>query len=168
MTRDEIIGNIERSWDTWTAALNGIPAELTAEPDVCGFFSIKDLIGHIASEGAGIAVSKEDMETIYSLKIITSDPNMPKDDGAHAHEVGKKLKLDKATAGRRLSRLLNKGFAINLEQKPGRPGKWRLTDHEIEAESLLPSAEEIEAWLADRNEKSAQPRNRTEKADADQ
>ena len=48
MTRDEIIGNIERSWDTWTAALNGIPAELTAEPDVCGFFSIKDLIGHIA------------------------------------------------------------------------------------------------------------------------
>ncbi len=48
MTRDEIIGNIERSWDAWTAALNGIPAELTAEPDVCGYFSIKDLIGHIA------------------------------------------------------------------------------------------------------------------------
>ena len=48
MSRDEIIGNIERSWDAWTAALNGIPPELTAEPGVCGYFSIKDLMGHIA------------------------------------------------------------------------------------------------------------------------
>jgi hypothetical protein len=48
MTRDEIIGNIERSWDAWTAALDGIPENLTGEPGVCGYFSIKDLIGHIA------------------------------------------------------------------------------------------------------------------------
>jgi hypothetical protein len=48
MTRDEIIGNIERSWTAWTAALNGIPAESTTEPGVSGYFSIKDLIGHIA------------------------------------------------------------------------------------------------------------------------
>lgn len=48
MTRDEIIGNIQRSWDGWTAALDGIPENMTAEPGVCGYFSIKDLIGHIA------------------------------------------------------------------------------------------------------------------------
>jgi len=48
MTRDEIIGNIERSWESWTAALDGIPEGLTTEPGVCGYFSIKDLIGHIA------------------------------------------------------------------------------------------------------------------------
>lgn len=48
MTRDEIIRNIERSWEHWTAALDGIPEGLTAEPGVCGYFSIKDLIGHIA------------------------------------------------------------------------------------------------------------------------
>jgi predicted transcriptional regulator len=135
------------------------------------YIPVASLIGHIASEGAGIAVSKEDMETIHALKIITSDPNMPKDDGAQAFEVGKKLNLDKATAGRRLSRLLNRGFAINLEQKPARPGKWRLTDQEIEAESLLPSAEEIEAWMAlasERSEKSAQSRNRSGFGEADQ
>ncbi len=48
MSRDEIIGTIERSWESWIAALNGIPAERTAEPGVCGYFSIKDLVGHIA------------------------------------------------------------------------------------------------------------------------
>ncbi len=48
MPRDELIANIERSWEAWTAALDGIPAERTSEPGVCGYFSIKDLIGHIA------------------------------------------------------------------------------------------------------------------------
>lgn len=48
MSRDEIIGTIERSWESWIAALNGIPAERAAEPGVCGYFSIKDLVGHIA------------------------------------------------------------------------------------------------------------------------
>jgi hypothetical protein len=48
MTRDEIIGNIERSWESWTGVLDGIPEELTTEPGVCGYFSIKDLVGHIA------------------------------------------------------------------------------------------------------------------------
>lgn len=48
MTRDEIIGNIETSWNAWTAALDGIPENRTGEPGVCGYFSIKDLIGHIA------------------------------------------------------------------------------------------------------------------------
>ena len=48
MSRDEIVGNIDRSWANWTAALDGIPQELTSEPGVCGYFSIKDLIGHVA------------------------------------------------------------------------------------------------------------------------
>lgn len=48
MARDEIIGKIDTSWDAWITALDGIPAESAAEPGVCGYYSIKDLIGHIA------------------------------------------------------------------------------------------------------------------------
>lgn len=48
MSRDEIIANFGTSWDAWTAALDGIPQGLTSEPGVCGYFSIKDLVGHIA------------------------------------------------------------------------------------------------------------------------
>lgn len=48
MSREELVAKIETSWDSWTAALDGIPAELTGEPGVCGYFSLEDLIGHIA------------------------------------------------------------------------------------------------------------------------
>jgi hypothetical protein len=48
VSREELIGKIETSWDGWAAALNGIPAELTDERGVCGYFSVKDLIGHVA------------------------------------------------------------------------------------------------------------------------
>ena len=48
MTRDELIANIDRSWRAWTAALDGIPEERASETGVCGFFSVKDLIGHVA------------------------------------------------------------------------------------------------------------------------
>jgi hypothetical protein len=48
MPRDELIANIDRSWDAWTAALDGIPEDRASEPGVCGYFSVKDLIGHVA------------------------------------------------------------------------------------------------------------------------
>ena len=48
MRKDELIANIERSWNAWTAALDGIPADRAGEPGVCGYFSVKDLVGHIA------------------------------------------------------------------------------------------------------------------------
>ncbi|MGH2548053.1 MAG: DinB family protein, partial [Thermomicrobiales bacterium] len=39
---------IDRSWTTWIEALNGIPLELASETGVCGTWSVKDLLGHIA------------------------------------------------------------------------------------------------------------------------
>jgi hypothetical protein len=133
------------------------------------YIPVADLIGHIASESAGIAVSKELVETIGAVKLATV--KIPADDGATAFEVAKLLKLDKSTAWRRLGLAMNKGFVVNMETRKGQPGRYRLTDQEIEAESLLPSAEQIEAWMAlasERGAKSAQPRNRSGFGDADQ
>lgn len=48
MSKESIIARLDRSWQEWLSALDGIPAERTAEPGVCGYYSIKDLIGHIA------------------------------------------------------------------------------------------------------------------------
>ena len=83
------------------------------------------------------------LETIDAVKIATV--KIAADDGATAFEVGKKLGLDKSTALRRLRVAAEKGFVVNLEQHRGRPGKYRLTDQEIEAESLLPTVDEIRA-----------------------
>jgi hypothetical protein len=121
---------------------------------------VANLIGHIASEGAGIAVSDKEMETIDAVRTATA--SMHSDDGATAHEIGKMLHLDKSTASRRLKKLIVKGFVINLERRDYADGKFRLTDQEVETEALLPSIEEIEVWMAmaaERGPKSAQPRN---------
>lgn len=48
MMKDELIAKIDQSWASWISALDGIPADRTSEPGVCGYFSVKDLIGHIA------------------------------------------------------------------------------------------------------------------------
>ena len=122
--------------------MNNEKGELVADLDL-DYVPVAELIGHITAEGAGIAVSPEMLETIDAVKLVTV--NIPNDDGATAHEVGKKLGLDRSTALRRLRVLQDKGFVANLEQHRGRPGKYRLTEQEIEAESLLPTVDQIRA-----------------------
>ena len=121
---------------------NNEKGELVADLDL-DYVPVVGLIGHITAEGAGIAVSKEVLETIDAVKIATV--KIAADDGATAFEVSRHLGLDKSTALRRLRVAAEKGFVVNLEQHRGRPGKYRLTDQEVEAMSLLPSVEEIRA-----------------------
>ena len=130
---------------------------------------VAELMGHLLSEGAGIAISKEDVETINAVKTATDDPNMPKDEGATNYEIVKLLGLDKSTVSRRLGRVIGKGFVINLENRRGRSAKYRLTDQEVEAESLLPSTDEIRAFEATTPPpKSAQSRNTSALDEEDQ
>ena len=65
---------------------------------------------------------------------------------------------------------MNKGFVVNLETRHRQPGRYRLTDQEIEAEPLLPSVEEIRAYQAlsaERGAKTAQTCKRTPKDEED-
>lgn len=48
MTKDEILGQIDRSWAGLQAALNGVPKERLSEPNIVGQWSIKDVLGHVA------------------------------------------------------------------------------------------------------------------------
>ena len=112
--------------------------EVIADLDL-DYGPVRELIGDIAAEGADIAVSPELMETINRVEIATA--GIPTDDGATAHEIAKALKLDKATALRRLRVAAEKGFVVNLEQRKGLPGKWRRTEQEVEAEELLPTVD---------------------------
>ena len=45
---EEARRKVDASWDHWLAALWGIPEERLTEPGVCGAWSVKDLIGHVA------------------------------------------------------------------------------------------------------------------------
>ena len=44
----EILPVIEAEWHRWLDVLDRVPANRIAEPGVCGRWSVKDLIGHVA------------------------------------------------------------------------------------------------------------------------
>jgi hypothetical protein len=48
MTVTEAAGLIDASWNGWIAAIEAVPEDRWSEAGVCGAWSIKDLLGHIA------------------------------------------------------------------------------------------------------------------------
>ena len=115
---------------------------------------VAELIGGIVAEASGVSIQKEVQETIEAVTIATA--GLASDDGATADKIAKLLRLDKSSAWRRLRVATNKGFIVNLETRRGQPGRYRLTDQEIEAEDLLPSPEALLGAT-----QPVQPRNRT-------
>jgi hypothetical protein len=115
---------------------------------------VAELIGGIVAEASGTSIEKEIQETIDAVTLATADLSL--DQGATADKIAKLLRLDKSSAWRRLNKAAFKGFIVNLESRRGQPGRYRVTNQEIEAEDLLPSIEVLEEAL-----QPVQPRNRT-------
>jgi hypothetical protein len=115
---------------------------------------VAELIGGIVAEASGTSIEKEIQETIDAVAVATA--NLAPDEGATADKIAKRLRLDKSSAWRRLNKTVFKGFIVNLETRRGQPGRYRVTNQEIEAEDLLPSIEALEEAL-----QPVQPRNRT-------
>jgi hypothetical protein len=115
---------------------------------------VAELIGGIVAEASGTSIEKEIQETIDAVTLTTADLSL--DQGATADKIAKLLRLDKSSAWRRLNQAAFKGFIVNLESRRGQPGRYRVTNQEIEAEDLLPSIEALEEAL-----QPVQPRNRT-------
>ena len=78
---DELVALTEASWARWLHALEHVPAEATATPGVCGAWSVKDLLGHIAVwddiavrkigqlDGTGLAMMDEDVDAINAREV---------------------------------------------------------------------------------------------------
>ena len=63
MTPEAAIELIDASWNAWIAAIGAVPEERWSEAGVCGVWSIKDLLGHLAVW---------DDLTIQYLKLVAS------------------------------------------------------------------------------------------------
>jgi hypothetical protein len=106
--------------------------------------AIYGIMANILAEASGASINAELQQTINAVKVETV--NLLKDDGATAYSVGKRLKLDKSAAWRRLRVAAEAGFIANLETRRGQPGRWRvIPEQEIVEESLLPSPEALAA-----------------------
>jgi hypothetical protein len=49
LTIEQIVAEIDRAWAVWRSTLDDIPESLRDERGVCGSWSVKDLLGHIAT-----------------------------------------------------------------------------------------------------------------------
>lgn len=48
MTPGEMLGRIAAAWRDWLLAIDGLPEDRVDEPGVCGHWSVKDLVPHMA------------------------------------------------------------------------------------------------------------------------
>ena len=141
-TEGRIIANIEHDYET-----------------------VRALLGPILAEHSGVAVKKTMLETMKAVEEATA--GLSKEEGASAQDIARALKLDKSAGWRRLSAACDEGFVVNLEERKGRPGKYRRTAQGVEGTSILPTTEDVRTAYQT-PQKTAQPCNGEENAESDQ
>lgn len=135
--------------------------------------AVRELMHAILAEGSGVAIKKEMQETIKAVENATV--GLGETEGASAQQISKALMLDKSAAWRRLSAARYEGLIVNLEQRRGMPGKYRVTPQaadigpEIAADpetDILPEPKKVAEQAGDRGAslpKTVQPCNREQK-----
>ena len=104
---------------------------------------VAELMGGIVAEASGASIPKAVQEVIDAVTAATADLGVG--EGVTSDKIAKLLKLDQSAAWRRLRVAMNKGFVVNLETRQRQPGRYRVTDQEVEAEELLPASEALTA-----------------------
>jgi hypothetical protein len=132
------------------------------------YATVRELLNCILAEGSGVAVTKAIAETIDAVAEATKGVNQG--EGASAQDIARILKLDKSAARRRLLAARDEGFVVNLEQRKGMPGKYRVTSQKVERANILPDAAMLLEHFRDTDPtdtppKSVPPCHREEKAE---
>jgi 5S rRNA maturation endonuclease (ribonuclease M5) len=98
---------------------------------------VREVVGPVLSEGVAATVSptvRQTVETVHALD---------RDDGVTASALAERLKLDKSAAYRRLQTAAAGGYVQNLEDKRGRPGRWRPAADLPDDVELLPQCNQL-------------------------
>jgi hypothetical protein len=98
---------------------------------------VRELVTDVIAAGVEATVSKPVRETVEAVGVLAPD------EGVMTRAVAEKLDLDKSTASRRLRMAADGGYVRNLEDRPGKPGRWLLGDPMPEDRQLLPNASQL-------------------------
>jgi hypothetical protein len=133
------------------------------------YVAVRKLMNSIVAESSGVAINPAMIDTVDA--VATATIGMTEEEGASAQDIARALKLDKSAAWRRLSAARQEGCIVNLEQRKGMPGKYRVAGQKPEPIDVLPVAARLserfnETQSPDTPLKSAQPCNREEIAEA--
>ena len=103
----------------------------------------------LVAEGAEVKIRAKLKDTLAAVGEALQFEG-PKDDerGAPVRKIAELLNLDISAARRRLNAARDQGLIENLESRPGRPGRYKLTFGNDPAQDLLPSVEQLRAATA--------------------
>ena len=112
---------------------------------------VRGLLNDILATASELKTNKQIKETVTVVKKLADD--MPYTDarserdsgGVPIAEIVKAMKLDRSTVQRRLRAAQDAGLLFNLEDKRGRPGRFRVTGELEVPTSLLPTTRELMA-----------------------
>lgn len=106
---------------------------------------IRDLVADLVAEGVEATVPETIRETVAAIKKLV-DGNAG--DPTSVVRVAKELRLDKATALRRVRVAIDRDYVQNLEDKRGRPARLILGDALPEEKELLPQPDALASGCA--------------------
>lgn len=106
---------------------------------------VRNLLADIIAAGAETKMSPTVAETVKAVASLQHPSDEAK--GVAPLQVAKQLDLDRSAARRRLQTAAKRGYVVNLETEPRRPGRYRTTPQAAEQLDLLPSVEALMAAL---------------------
>jgi hypothetical protein len=99
---------------------------------------VRSIVADILAEGVATTVSPTVRETAETVS------KLDQKDGVTASVIAHHLKLDKSAASRRLNAAAAGGYVQNLEDRRGRPGRWRPAAPLPEDSGLLPTVDRLQ------------------------
>jgi hypothetical protein len=104
------------------------------------YAAVREMVEDLVAEGIEATVPSSVRETVEALRRLVDDKG---DDPISLEPVAKELALDKSAASRRMREAITRGYARNLEDRKGRPGRYVPGDPMPEDLEILPSPEKV-------------------------
>jgi hypothetical protein len=109
---------------------------------------VRSLMADVLASAAALKVREQLVETCAAVRKIVPELFKPGVDhdarGAKVAEVAEHLELDHSAAWRRLKSAEERGLVVNIEDRRGRPGRYRATGEEMKVSELLPTSTKLQ------------------------
>jgi hypothetical protein len=127
--------------------------------------AVRCLVGDLLATAAEMKTRKAVKETVKAVKQLedTEDPRTLRArkragcDSVAVKEIAVRLKLDMSTTYRRVQEAEKAGFLINLEDRPRRPGRYKVTGEKQKSTLLLPKTVDLQQAYDDARQDNLNP-----------
>jgi hypothetical protein len=103
------------------------------------YAAVRGLVADLIAEGVEATVSATDRETVEAVGALTSENFL----GVSVTDLAAYLKIDKASASRRVNVAMKRGYLFNDEERKGHPARIRVGEAMPEEMEILPSVEKL-------------------------